>query len=49
MKKQSKMSELKKKMYYIPSDPGSLGGKERLKHSVLRIYITQNHTCQIQT
>ncbi len=25
-------------MYYNPSDPGSLGGKERLKHGVLQEY-----------
>ncbi len=32
------MSELMKKVYYNPSDPGSLGGKERLKHGVLQEY-----------
>ncbi len=32
------MSELMKNVYYNPSDPGSLGGKERLKHGVLQEY-----------
>ncbi len=32
------MSELMKKVYYNPSDPGSLGGKERLKQGVLQEY-----------
>ncbi len=32
------MSELMKKVYYNPSDPGSLGGKARLKRSVLQEY-----------
>ncbi len=27
-----------KKVYYNPSDPGSLGGKERLKQGVLQEY-----------
>ncbi len=35
---QSKMSELMKNVYYNPSDPGSLGGKERLKKGVLQEY-----------
>ncbi len=30
------MSELMKKVYYNPSDPGSLGGKDRLKRGVLQ-------------
>ncbi len=32
------MSELMKKVYYNPSDPGSLGGKARLKRGVLQEY-----------
>ncbi len=32
------MSELMKKVYYNPSDTGSLGGKERLKQGVLQEY-----------
>ncbi len=32
------MSELMKKVYYNPSDPGFLRGKERLKHGVLQKY-----------
>ncbi len=32
------MSELMKKVYYNPSDPGSLGGKDRLKRGVLQEY-----------
>ncbi len=32
------MSELMKKVYYNPSDPGFLGGTERLKHGVLQKY-----------
>ncbi len=32
------MSELMKKVYYNPSDPGSLEGKEWLKHGVLQEY-----------
>ncbi len=32
------MSELMKNVYYNPSDPGSLGGKERLKQCVLQEY-----------
>lgn len=30
------MSELMKKVYYTPSNPGSLGGKKRLKDAVLK-------------
>ncbi len=30
------MSELMKKAYYTPSNPGSLGGKKRLKDAVLK-------------
>ena len=29
------MSDLMKKVYYTPSNPGSLGGKNRLKRGVL--------------
>ncbi len=32
------MSELMKNVYYNPSDPGSFGGKERLKQGVLQEY-----------
>ncbi len=32
------MSDLMKNVYYNPADPGSLGGKERLKHGVLQEY-----------
>ncbi len=32
------MSDLMKKVYYNPSDPGSLGGKARLKRVVLKEY-----------
>ncbi len=32
------MSELMKKVYYNPSDPEFLGGKEWLKHGVLHEY-----------
>jgi len=30
------MSEKMKKIYYTPSNPGSLGGKKRLKEAVLK-------------
>ena len=30
------MSEEMKKIYYTPSNPGSLGGKKRLKEGVLK-------------
>ncbi len=32
------MSDLMKNVYYNPADPGSLGGKERLKQGVLQEY-----------
>ncbi len=32
------MSELMNKVYYNPSYPGSLGGKEWLKHGMLQEY-----------